>query len=413
MERKQICVMFFGVALCAAAFVGASVANAATCVKCRDLMFVDSEGKCSDCGGSTTSGALKLCAKCSARRHQCEHCLAALTAADEAATETPAVDVPSEHQPPASPAINRRSEQKPLLWSVPAATTPTENTIRPTVPHRSDDVSAKPQTAPLPVLGTSPLAVPSESAVQPRIGKLDPAKAGAYTAGKWRYQMQIEGPGTSREGRWGWLTYDNQKLPRGEVNDYYETPWGPIYWSGVPSTTWGVHGWMPAPLPQSHRQGMRLEISAATLATGSTNPQTLTAQPSAAPRPQTLELNKTHNGQLAKLHLGNIVVIRLPGNPASGYRWQELPTAPSLMVVRPTVRPQYVAPTPSSGESHPTGTFIFAYQAVQPGNGTIRLQYVHPGDPTRPRDAFSVNVIVSGPTHSASASRPAAATPHG
>ena len=60
-----------------------STAQAALCGKCRPLMFIDSEGKCIDCGGPTSSGALQLCPKCSAKRQQCEHCLAKLSDKDD------------------------------------------------------------------------------------------------------------------------------------------------------------------------------------------------------------------------------------------------------------------------------------------------------------------------------------------
>ena len=107
------------------------------------------------------------------------------------------------------------------------------------------------------------------------------------------------------------------------------------------------------------------------------------------PRVQTLEINKSHNGQLARLRVGNMLVIRLPGNPATGYQWQAAATNSPAM--KPTVRPQYSAPAAQAA----SGTYTFTYQAVQPGSGSIRLYYVRPDDPTRPRDSFAVSVSVS------------------
>ena len=43
----------------------------------------------------------------------------------------------------------------------------------------------------------------------------------------------------------------------------------------------------------------------------------------------------------------------------------------------------------------PSGTYTFTFQAVQPGTGSIRLYYVRPNDPSRPRDSFAVGVNVS------------------
>lgn len=52
----------------------AGVALAELCPKCKKLMFTADIGKCRECGGATSSGAFKLCKKCSAKLKQCEHC---------------------------------------------------------------------------------------------------------------------------------------------------------------------------------------------------------------------------------------------------------------------------------------------------------------------------------------------------
>ena len=53
-------------------------AAAELCKSCRGKAYILSIGKCSSCGGQTTSGAFKLCEKCSAEQGKCEHCLASL-----------------------------------------------------------------------------------------------------------------------------------------------------------------------------------------------------------------------------------------------------------------------------------------------------------------------------------------------
>ncbi len=58
------------------AFAGAALAE--LCPKCKKLMFTADIGKCKECGGWTSSGAFKLCRKCSAKLKQCEHCRAPL-----------------------------------------------------------------------------------------------------------------------------------------------------------------------------------------------------------------------------------------------------------------------------------------------------------------------------------------------
>jgi len=380
---------------------------AALCGKCRDLMFIESEGKCSVCGGPTASGALQLCPKCSAKRHQCEHCLAATTGKDETAAESkpaePAADRP--HRDAAADA----NDQSPPAWNPPA------NSGNPARPDEKPAArSAGPETMLLPPVAENsdkpaapgllpeskpPAALPLDPTPAAARKPINPARAGTYTSEKWRFQMQITSPGTKSEGRWGWLTYDGQKLPRGEVNDYYNTPWGPIFWVDVPTTAWGVHGWMPVPLAQNRRQGRALAspvsvpASPSVAAARAASPGPSAAAAAAKPRLQTLEINKSHNGQLARVRVGNVLVIRLPGDPASGYQWQSATTNSSA--VRLTVRPQYSPPAAGAAVS---GTYTFTFQAVQPGTGSIRLYYVRPSDPSRPRDTFAVGVNVSPAT---------------
>lgn len=56
----------------------ASSALAGLCPKCKGKQYIQNIGKCVECGGPTSSGAFKLCRKCSEKLGQCEHCRAAL-----------------------------------------------------------------------------------------------------------------------------------------------------------------------------------------------------------------------------------------------------------------------------------------------------------------------------------------------
>jgi inhibitor of cysteine peptidase len=401
--------------------------QAALCSQCRELMFVDSDGKCSDCGGPTASAALRLCPKCSAKRHQCEHCLAATTQKDEAAAETkPAAPVGESPQNTGSHKDASRSDGSPAGvaqdksspgWAPPANAANSAKSDEPAAQSKGAELNFSPvptKTAtPEPIENLPQNKMPAELPPDPvapiKHKPINPTKPGVYVSGKWRYQLQIASPGTQSEGRWGWLTYDGQKLPRGGVNDYYNTPWGPIFWVDVPTTAWGFHGWMPIPLSQNRRTGRALALPASLAATAadrppaevrvpaSTNPLSTTAP--VTPRPQKLEINQSHNGQLARLHVGNVLVIRLPGNPASGYQWRAATT--NSAAVRVTVRPQYSPPVSSAASPAASGTYTFTFQAVQPGSGSIRLYYVRPDDPARPRESFVIGVNVSPATAAA------------
>jgi inhibitor of cysteine peptidase len=362
------------------------------CGKCRDLMFIDSQGKCIDCGGPTSSGALQLCPKCSAKRHQCEHCLAKLSEKDAAAVETAPIgpslpDQAPRKEPddarPITPAAPARADSSPRGDGDKTVIPPISSAPRFAPPAKTPSTMVLPGPA-----STAPLELPAA----PLPKRINPTRPGTYTSGKWQFRLEMTNPGTRNEGRWGWLTYDGQKLPRGNINDYYVTPWGPMYWVEVPTTNWGMHGFMPIPLPQNPRQGRALALPA-TLAVASGTPAPSTSAAPSAPVVQTLEINRTHNGQMARLRVGNVMIIRLPGNPASGYQWQA--GTANTQAVRMTVRPQY-SPSPAGGTA--AGTYTFVYQAVQPGTGSVRLYYVRANESGRPRDAFAVGVIVSPST---------------
>ena len=360
---------------------------AALCPKCRDLMFVDSVGKCSACGGATSSGALKLCPKCSASQHKCEHCLAKVDAADSPVEPSARESAPAEKPPAEKPPAEKPPAELPPAQGVPIEKLP----------------EAKPSTGPS---GGGP---PAETPIP-----IDLKKSGTYEAGKWKYRLDIVEPGTRSEGRWGWLSYDGQKLPRGEVNDYYRTPWGPIYWVDVPKTHWGMHGWMPSPLAQNSRQGQPLTgPTPLTAGPQSGHPPASSSQtlqpphPSQTSKPQSLELTKTDNGKRARVRVGNIIVVRLPGNPTTGYQWQAVPLPNP--VVRLVGQPQY-APHPQRPNTvGGGGTFVFTFQVIQPGTGAIRLVYARPWEKSRmPVETFMVGVdVLSNPATGPARSNPA------
>ena len=60
-------------------------AQAELCTKCKDMMFTTDIGKCIVCGADTSSGAKKLCPKCSEKLGVCEACKAKLTPASQSA----------------------------------------------------------------------------------------------------------------------------------------------------------------------------------------------------------------------------------------------------------------------------------------------------------------------------------------
>lgn len=88
-----------------------------------------------------------------------------------------------------------------------------------------------------------------EPTPDPIAEKLNLSHEGQHTSGDWTYAYSITSAGTRSEGYHGTLSYRQTELPAPlHVNDYYETPWGPLYWVGEPVVAFGAHGWMPTPL---------------------------------------------------------------------------------------------------------------------------------------------------------------------
>jgi len=58
------------------------------CKKCEQMMVIGSIGKCTNCGGKTSSGAYKLCKKCSKKLNKCQLCMANLPAKKKLSMQT-------------------------------------------------------------------------------------------------------------------------------------------------------------------------------------------------------------------------------------------------------------------------------------------------------------------------------------
>ncbi|MFB3890598.1 MAG: hypothetical protein ACE15C_01100 [Phycisphaerae bacterium] len=105
-------------------------------------------------------------------------------------------------------------------------------------------------------LTTQPATAASMPASAPA-GKLNLSKSGVYKQDRWEYRYTVSNEGTRSEGYTGVLLYDGKEVPQPEINDYYKTPWGNLYWTGLRSVAFGPHGWMPRQL-LSHGPGKLL-----------------------------------------------------------------------------------------------------------------------------------------------------------
>lgn len=92
---------------------------------------------------------------------------------------------------------------------------------------------------------------PAQPAIEPsapatQAERIDPANGGTYKSDQWQYELTVTLKGTNSEGSVGRLLFAGKPVPDGtNVNDYYKTPWGSLFWAGQAKVAFGPHGWMP------------------------------------------------------------------------------------------------------------------------------------------------------------------------
>jgi hypothetical protein len=218
--------------LMAALFLWAVVpAFAELCPKCKDKAYTADIGVCKECGGTATSGAFALCPACSTKLHQCEHCREALSKSATYHTESPVAPVVAG----LCPKCTDRSYTK--------------------------DIGKCKECGGITFSGEFQLCLECSgklrqcehcraalAAATPAVA-IDLTRDGVYTSDPWEYRYSISNRGSRSEGYHGRLLFEENPPPEpGAVNDYYETPWGRMYWVGQPFVAFGAHGWMPKPL---------------------------------------------------------------------------------------------------------------------------------------------------------------------
>jgi inhibitor of cysteine peptidase len=213
-----------------------------------------------------------------------------------------------------------------------------------------------------------------------KTGRPDPAaqktrplgmkKPGSYVAGLWQYDLEILSAGTRRESRVGRVAYAGRQAGPAGLNDFHNTPWGPIYWVGNPKGP-GDHGWLPQPANGGERKGKLLPL-----------PGTGTSR---------TELNEADDGRTVKVVVGAKVFVRLRGNPTTGFRWQ-LAEKPSD-TLELLADEEYASDREKPAAVGSGGTFTFALRAVKAGSCVLRLAYRRPWEKDKKAaQTFSVTI---------------------
>jgi inhibitor of cysteine peptidase len=114
-------------------------------------------------------------------------------------------------------------------------------------------------------------------------------------------------------------------------------------------------------------------------------------EPSAATT-ETITVGQAASGSHRSLHRRDLLVVRLPSNPSTGYRWK---IRSGTEKVLSSVRRTYVPPRDTAPLGAP-GTAIFRLRAAARGKTTLRIVYARPWESgVSPARTFTLRVRVS------------------
>ena len=86
---------------------------------------------------------------------------------------------------------------------------------------------------------------------------------------------------------------------------------------------------------------------------------------------------ESDDGSTLSLSPGQVLLVRLPSNPTTGYRWKVVAIDEVVLkqVGEAEFTPYQTGRIPLAGAG---GTELFRFRAVGPGKTTLRLEYVRP-----------------------------------
>ena len=120
----------------------------------------------------------------------------------------------------------------------------------------------------------------------------------------------------------------------------------------------------------------------------------LVAAAAAKPPPKEVALDQKANGKTVPVVLGQTVVVRLKGNPTTGYQW----TVQKIegKAVKQVGKVEYVH---GGGDAEGSGgVFVAAFQTIKAGAATITMGYLRPWEKKKPPiESFIVTLDVKAP----------------
>ena len=100
------------------------------------------------------------------------------------------------------------------------------------------------------------------------------------------------------------------------------------------------------------------------------------------------EIDEAADGTTVRLAPGTELRLTLPENPTTGYRWRITAEA------APVLRPQEDAYAPGASMPGAGGQHRWTWQAAQPGEAALRLDYARPWETGPAARQFAVTIRV-------------------
>ncbi len=107
-----------------------------------------------------------------------------------------------------------------------------------------------------------------------------------------------------------------------------------------------------------------------------------------------LELTKADDGKTFTVKTGDILKVKLAGNPTTGFVWTASLDAASAALLKQQGAPDYTQDATDGQVVGAGGTYTFTFTAAAEGQATIELFYARPWESVQPEQTFAAVINI-------------------
>lgn len=105
---------------------------------------------------------------------------------------------------------------------------------------------------------------------------------------------------------------------------------------------------------------------------------------------RSIEVDGSNNGSSIEMAVGETLIIKLEGNPTTGYQWEMLPNDGGLVELQG--EPEYKSDSNLVGSG---GLYRFTLKAIKPGTTAVELKYYRSFEPeVAPIQTYQINIVL-------------------